>query len=59
MRINLIYEVLKDDDLRKKYDLFGEDGLKDHGNKPRQHQVWLIDFDPSSKDNDVLFLLES
>ncbi|XP_065051980.1 dnaJ homolog subfamily C member 10-like [Rhopilema esculentum] len=28
-RINRAYEVLKDEELRKKYDLYGEDGLKD------------------------------
>jgi DnaJ family protein C protein 10 len=34
MKINRAYEILKDDDLRKKYDQFGEDGLnnKNFGN---------------------------
>ena len=27
MRINRAYEVLKDDELRRKYDQFGEEGL--------------------------------
>ena len=29
IRINRAYEVLKDDELRKKYDQFGEEGLED------------------------------
>nr|XP_026691925.1 dnaJ homolog subfamily C member 10 isoform X1 [Ciona intestinalis] len=31
IKINGIYEVLKDEDLRKKYDQFGEEGLKENG----------------------------
>ena len=31
LEVNRAYEVLKDDDLRKKYDRFGEEGLKDQG----------------------------
>ncbi|CAM1305631.1 DNAJC10 (predicted) [Pycnogonum litorale] len=30
IRINRAYEVLKDEDLRKKYDMFGEDGLDEN-----------------------------
>ena len=29
VRINQIYEVLKDEDMRKKYDKYGEEGLKE------------------------------
>ncbi|RDD38578.1 DnaJ-like protein subfamily C member 10 [Trichoplax sp. H2] len=40
VKINRAYEVLKDSDLRKKYDLHGEEGLKDDFNKPWQFQSW-------------------
>ena len=36
MKINRAYEILKDEELRKKYDQFGEDGLKDQN----QNQNW-------------------
>ena len=39
LKINKAYEVLKDEQLRKKYDLHGEDGIDD--NKPRnKYQSW-------------------
>ncbi|XP_048578142.1 dnaJ homolog subfamily C member 10 isoform X2 [Nematostella vectensis] len=38
-RINKAYEVLKDDELRKKYDLYGEEGLKDN-HFSNQYQSW-------------------
>ena len=31
VHINHIYEVLKDEDMRKKYDKYGEEGLKEDG----------------------------
>jgi curved DNA-binding protein CbpA len=40
IRINRAYEILKDDDLRKKYDLYGEDGLKDNQNSGHNYQSW-------------------
>lgn len=39
VKINSAFEVLKDDDLRKKYDQFGEEGLKDQ-NKGGQYESW-------------------
>lgn len=38
-RINRAYETLKDDDLRKKYDTYGEEGLKDN-HFSNQYQSW-------------------
>ena len=40
LRINRAYEVLKDDELRKKYDMFGEDGLKEGGPSGGGYQSW-------------------
>lgn len=40
IRINRAYEILKDDDLRKKYDLYGEDGLKENQNQGQNYQSW-------------------
>ncbi|XP_028393271.1 dnaJ homolog subfamily C member 10-like [Dendronephthya gigantea] len=41
MKINRAYEVLKDEELRKKYDLYGEDGLKDdHFGGGQNYQSW-------------------
>jgi DnaJ homolog subfamily C member 10 len=31
---------LRDDELRKKYDTYGEDGLKDDFNRGNQYQSW-------------------
>ena len=38
MKINRAYEVLKDEDLRKKYDKYGEKGLAD--NQGGQYESW-------------------
>ncbi|XP_038072415.1 dnaJ homolog subfamily C member 10-like isoform X1 [Patiria miniata] len=42
VEINRAYEVLKDDDLRKKYDRFGEEGLKDQQGQGRwnRYESW-------------------
>lgn len=40
MRINRAYEVLKDDDLRKKYDRFGEEGLKEQNQRYNKYESW-------------------
>lgn len=40
VRINRAYETLKDDDLRKKYDMYGEEGLKDNQNNGQNYQSW-------------------
>lgn len=40
VRINRAYEVLKDEELRKKYDLYGEEGLKDDFQGGQQYQSW-------------------
>ncbi|KAK3756722.1 hypothetical protein RRG08_018446 [Elysia crispata] len=40
IKINRAYEVLKDEDLRKKYDQFGEEGLKEDGPHGRRYESW-------------------
>ena len=41
MEINRAYEVLKDDDLRAKYDRFGEEGLKEEGQRQwNRYESW-------------------
>lgn len=40
VRINRAYEVLKDEELRKKYDMHGEEGLKEGGPSGSGYQSW-------------------
>ena len=40
IRINRAYEVLKDDELRKKYDTFGEEGLKEDAPSGGGYRSW-------------------
>ncbi|KAI0227084.1 DnaJ-like subfamily C member 10 [Lamellibrachia satsuma] len=40
LKLNRAYEVLKDDELRKKYDTYGEDGLKEDGPSGGGYQSW-------------------
>ncbi|CAF2365186.1 unnamed protein product [Rotaria sp. Silwood2] len=40
LRINRAYEILRDDELRKKYDTYGEEGLKEDFNRGNQYQSW-------------------
>uniref|UniRef100_A0A915MIP4 DnaJ homolog subfamily C member 10 n=1 Tax=Meloidogyne javanica TaxID=6303 RepID=A0A915MIP4_MELJA len=40
VRINRAYEVLKDAELRRKYDQFGEKGLEDGGGGEQHYQSW-------------------
>lgn len=40
VKINRAYEVLKDEELRKKYDMYGEEGLKEDGPSGRSYQSW-------------------
>ncbi|CAG2177491.1 unnamed protein product, partial [Oppiella nova] len=40
LKITRAYEVLKDDEMRKKYDMYGEDGLKDEGTGRPQYHSW-------------------
>ncbi|CAG5121544.1 unnamed protein product [Candidula unifasciata] len=40
IKINRAYEVLKDEDLRKKYDQHGEEGLKDNFQQGRRYESW-------------------
>ena len=41
LQLNRAYEVLKDEELRKKYDLYGEDGIDDN-KKGKQKVLNLI-----------------
>ena len=40
LRVNRAYEVLKDEDLRKKYDAHGEAGLKDGAPNGGGYHSW-------------------
>ncbi|KAE9553345.1 hypothetical protein FO519_003458 [Halicephalobus sp. NKZ332] len=40
VKLNRAYEVLKDEELRKKYDQYGEEGLKDDFQGGNQYQSW-------------------
>ncbi|XP_035828946.1 dnaJ homolog subfamily C member 10 [Aplysia californica] len=40
IKINRAYEVLKDEELRKRYDQFGEEGLKDEQQRGRRYESW-------------------
>lgn len=40
VKINKAYEILKDEELRKKYDQYGEEGLKDDFQGGNQYQSW-------------------
>lgn len=46
LKINRAYEVLKDEDLRKKYDKYGEKGLEDHqeGGRYESWHFYRYDF---------------
>lgn len=39
IKVNQAYEVLKDEDLRKKYDKYGEKGFDDH-QRGGQYESW-------------------
>ncbi|ELT92793.1 hypothetical protein CAPTEDRAFT_228052 [Capitella teleta] len=59
VRINRAYEVLKDEDLRKKYDQFGEDGLKEDGPSGRGFHSWNFykqDFGIYDEDQEIITL---
>ncbi|CAG2112303.1 unnamed protein product, partial [Medioppia subpectinata] len=40
LKITRAYEVLKDDEMRKKYDTYGEDGLKEDGGAGGRYHSW-------------------
>lgn len=40
LRITRAYEVLKDEELRKKYDMYGEEGLSEDKNRGRHYESW-------------------
>lgn len=40
LRLNRAYEVLRDEELRKKYDEYGEEGLKDDFKGGNKYESW-------------------
>lgn len=40
VELNYIYEVLMDDDLRSKYDIYGEEGIKANSQHGGGYQSW-------------------
>lgn len=62
LKINRAYEVLKDEELRKKYDLHGEDGLKDDfhgGNKYESWKFYQEEFGLYDDDKEIITLSRS
>lgn len=62
VKINRAYETLKDEELRKKYDQYGEEGLKDNFNSGSNYQSWHFynsNFGIYDDDPDVITLSRS
>ncbi|KAG8124850.1 hypothetical protein E2320_020123 [Naja naja] len=58
LKINRAYEVLKDEDLRKKYDKYGEKGLEDHqeGGRYESWNFYRYDFGIYDDDPEIITL---
>ncbi|MGH0116249.1 UNVERIFIED_CONTAM: hypothetical protein FKN15_000176 [Acipenser sinensis] len=58
LKINRAYEVLKDEDLRKKYDKFGEKGLEDNheGGRYESWNFYRYDFGIYDDDHEIITL---
>ncbi|KAL7991581.1 hypothetical protein Chor_015837 [Crotalus horridus] len=58
LKINRAYEVLKDEDLRKKYDKYGEKGLEDHqeGGRYESWHFYRYDFGIYDDDPEIITL---
>ncbi|XP_077304256.1 dnaJ homolog subfamily C member 10 [Lithobates pipiens] len=59
LKINRAYEVLKDEDLRKKYDKYGEKGLEDQQQQGGRYESWhyyRYDFGIYDDDPEVITL---
>ncbi|XP_008113693.2 dnaJ homolog subfamily C member 10 [Anolis carolinensis] len=58
LKINRAYEVLKDEDLRKKYDKYGEKGLEDHqeGGRYESWHFYRYDFGIYDDDPEIVTL---
>ncbi|EMP26352.1 DnaJ like protein subfamily C member 10 [Chelonia mydas] len=58
LKINRAYEVLKDDELRKKYDKYGEKGLEDHqqGGRYESWNFYRYDFGIYDDDPEIITL---
>jgi DnaJ-class molecular chaperone len=63
MKINRAYEILKDDETRKKYDMYGEEGLKDdqqgRGNHYQSWNFYQQNFGIYDQDPEVITLSRS
>ncbi|XP_074649044.1 dnaJ homolog subfamily C member 10-like isoform X2 [Tubulanus polymorphus] len=61
LKINRAYEVLKDAELRKKYDAYGEEGLKDDHptNQYRSWNFYQQDFGIYDEDKEIITLSSS
>jgi DnaJ family protein C protein 10 len=61
LKINRAYEVLKDEELRKKYDTYGEEGLKeDHfGGHYKSWQFYNQEFGIYDEDTEIITLSRS
>ncbi|KAJ7345566.1 hypothetical protein JRQ81_001516 [Phrynocephalus forsythii] len=58
LKVNRAYEVLKDEDLRKKYDKYGEKGLEDHqeGGRYESWHYYRYDFGIYDDDPEIITL---
>ncbi|OWF49324.1 DnaJ-like subfamily C member 10 [Mizuhopecten yessoensis] len=62
LKITRAYEVLKDDDLRKKYDTHGEEGLKEDFHGGRRYESWKFyqeEFGIYDDDKEIITLSRS
>ncbi|XP_070570725.1 dnaJ homolog subfamily C member 10-like [Ptychodera flava] len=62
LKVNRAYEVLKDEELRKKFDRYGEDGLKDQGQWGQRYESWNFyktEFGLYDEDPEVVTLSKS
>uniref|UniRef100_UPI00358F9C18 dnaJ homolog subfamily C member 10 n=1 Tax=Myxine glutinosa TaxID=7769 RepID=UPI00358F9C18 len=59
LKISRAYEILKDEDLRKKYDKYGEEGLDESGQQQRRYETWTYyryDFGIYDDDPEIITL---
>ena len=59
VRINNIYEVLKDSETREKYDKYGEEGLKEGFNGGRYFLLFISTLGMDTKFNSISLLVHS
>ncbi|VDI80924.1 DnaJ homolog subfamily C member 10 [Mytilus galloprovincialis] len=62
LKINRAYEVLKDEDMRKKFDMHGEEGLKDDFHGGNRYESWKFyqeEFGLYDDDKEIITLSKS